>query len=91
MNPLSPFTYYRRHKQSALLLVVLISLATLGVCVMVRLLDALESIGHRPCAGAGCRVADPGASRRGAGYPRKKPVHRRADEYFRGVPPVRSI
>jgi len=41
MNPLSPFTYYRRHKQSALLLVVLISLATLGVCVMVRLLDAL--------------------------------------------------
>ena len=41
MNPLSPFTYYRRHKWSALLLVGIISLATLGVCIMVRLLDAL--------------------------------------------------
>jgi ABC-type lipoprotein release transport system permease subunit len=41
MNPLSPLTYYRRHKSSATLLVGLIGLATLGICVMVRLLDAL--------------------------------------------------
>jgi ABC-type antimicrobial peptide transport system permease subunit len=39
MNPLSPFTYYRRHKRRALLLLSLIALTTLGVCVMVRLLD----------------------------------------------------
>jgi hypothetical protein len=46
MNPLSPFTYYRRHKWNALLLVGIISLATLGVCVMVRLLDALVEQGE---------------------------------------------
>jgi hypothetical protein len=31
MNPTSPFTYYRRHKRSALLLLVLIGSLTLGV------------------------------------------------------------
>jgi len=41
MDPLSPFTYYRRHKSSMLLLMGLISLATAGVCVMVRLLDSV--------------------------------------------------
>jgi putative ABC transport system permease protein len=41
MNPLSPFTYYRRHKVATLLLLTLISLMTLGVCVMVRLPDTL--------------------------------------------------
>jgi ABC-type lipoprotein release transport system permease subunit len=41
MNPLSPFTYYRRHKRSALLWVGLVGLATFGVCVMVRLLDSV--------------------------------------------------
>jgi putative ABC transport system permease protein len=46
MNPLSPFTYYRRHKWNALLLVGIISLATLGICVMVRLLDALVEQGE---------------------------------------------
>ena len=40
MNPLSPLTYYRRHKGSTLLLLVLISLMTLGVSVMVRLPDS---------------------------------------------------
>jgi ABC-type antimicrobial peptide transport system permease subunit len=40
MNPLSPFAYHRRHKGRALLLVSLIALATLGVCVMVRVPDA---------------------------------------------------
>lgn len=40
MNPLSPLTYYRRHKRRALLLLSLIALTTLGVCVMVRLLDS---------------------------------------------------
>jgi ABC-type lipoprotein release transport system permease subunit len=40
VNPLSPFTYYRRHKGRALLLMSLIGLATLGVCVMVRVPDA---------------------------------------------------
>ena len=41
MNPLSPLTYYRRHKRRALLLMALIALSTLGVCVMVRLLDSV--------------------------------------------------
>jgi len=41
MNPLSPLTYYRRHKRSALLLVVIISLVTLGIHIMVGLLDSL--------------------------------------------------
>jgi ABC-type lipoprotein release transport system permease subunit len=41
MSPLSPFTYYLRHKRQTLLLVGLVSLMTLGVCVMVRLLGSL--------------------------------------------------
>jgi ABC-type lipoprotein release transport system permease subunit len=41
MNPLSPFAYYRRHKRSALLLVTVISVVTLGITVMVGLLDSL--------------------------------------------------
>ncbi len=40
MNPLSPLTYYRRHKRQTLLLLVLISLMTLGISVMVRLPDS---------------------------------------------------
>ena len=40
MNPLSPFTYYRRHKRSALLQVALISLATIGLFILVGVLDA---------------------------------------------------
>jgi len=39
MNPLSPFTYYRRHKRRALLLVSLITLVTMGLYVMVGVLD----------------------------------------------------
>jgi ABC-type lipoprotein release transport system permease subunit len=41
MNPLSPLTYYLRHKRSALLLMGLITLATLGIYIMVGLLDSL--------------------------------------------------
>lgn len=41
MNPLSPLTYYRRHKRSTLLILILISLMTLGVCVMVGLSDTI--------------------------------------------------
>jgi ABC-type antimicrobial peptide transport system permease subunit len=41
VNPLSPLTYYRRHKRRALLLMALIALSTLGVCVMVRLLGSV--------------------------------------------------
>jgi len=41
VNPLSPFTYHRRHKRSALLLAGLITLATLGIYIMVGLLDSL--------------------------------------------------
>jgi hypothetical protein len=41
MNPLSRLTYYRRHKGRTLLLLALVGLATLGVCVMVRLPEAL--------------------------------------------------
>jgi hypothetical protein len=41
MNPLSPLTYHRRHKRSALLLLSLITLTTLGLYVMVAVLDSL--------------------------------------------------
>jgi ABC-type lipoprotein release transport system permease subunit len=41
MNPLSPFTYYRRHKSQTLLLVGLIILMTLGIYVMVGVLDSV--------------------------------------------------
>jgi ABC-type lipoprotein release transport system permease subunit len=40
MNPLSPLTYYRRHKRQTLLLMGLITLVTLGICVMVGVLDS---------------------------------------------------
>jgi ABC-type lipoprotein release transport system permease subunit len=40
VNPLSPFTYHRRHKRSTLLLMSLITLATLGLYVMVAVLDS---------------------------------------------------
>ncbi len=40
MNPLSPLAYYRRHRGRALLLLALVALSTLGICVMVRLLDS---------------------------------------------------
>jgi ABC-type antimicrobial peptide transport system permease subunit len=40
MNPLSPFTYYRRHKWQTLLLLALVSLMTLGISIMVRLPDS---------------------------------------------------
>jgi ABC-type lipoprotein release transport system permease subunit len=43
MNPLSPLTYYLRHKRSALLLVALICLATLGLYVMVAVLDSIPA------------------------------------------------
>ena len=41
MNPLSPLTYYRRHKRSALLQIALISLATVGLSILVAVLDAI--------------------------------------------------
>jgi ABC-type lipoprotein release transport system permease subunit len=41
VNPLSPFTYYRRHKRSALLQIALISLATVGLFILVGVLDAV--------------------------------------------------
>ena len=41
MNPLSPVTYYFRHKKSALLQIVLISLATVGLFVLVGVLDTI--------------------------------------------------
>ena len=40
MNPLSSLTYYRRHKKQTLLVLILISLLTLGVSVIVRLPDS---------------------------------------------------
>jgi ABC-type antimicrobial peptide transport system permease subunit len=39
LNPLSPFTYYRRHKGQALLLLVLVGSLTLGVFSMVGVLS----------------------------------------------------
>jgi ABC-type lipoprotein release transport system permease subunit len=41
MNPLSPFTYYCRHKRQALLLVALIALATMVLYSVVGVLDSL--------------------------------------------------
>jgi len=41
MNPLSPFTYYRRHKRRALLLVGLIAALTLGVHMMYSLTNVI--------------------------------------------------
>jgi ABC-type lipoprotein release transport system permease subunit len=41
MNPLSPFTYYRRHKRQTFLLVGLITLVTVGVYLMVGVLDSV--------------------------------------------------
>ncbi len=41
MNPLSPLTYYRRHRRQTILLMGLVALITLGVCTMVRLLDSV--------------------------------------------------
>ena len=41
MNPLSPLMYYRRHKRSALLQITLVSVATVGLIVLVGVLDAI--------------------------------------------------
>jgi putative ABC transport system permease protein len=41
MNPLSPLTYYRRHRGSALLQMALIGFATVGLFVLVGVLDAI--------------------------------------------------
>jgi heme exporter protein D len=41
MKPLSPLTYYRRHKGSALLQIALISLATMGLFILVAVLDTI--------------------------------------------------
>ena len=41
MNPLSPITYYLRHKRSALSQIALISLATLGLFILVAVLDTI--------------------------------------------------
>jgi len=46
MNPLSPVTYYRRHKGSAFLLIAIISLATMGLFIMVGVLDSIPMRGH---------------------------------------------
>jgi hypothetical protein len=43
MNPLSPVTYYLRHKRSALLQIALISLATLGLFILVGVLDTIPA------------------------------------------------
>jgi ABC-type lipoprotein release transport system permease subunit len=40
MNPLSALTYYRRHKRQALLLVSLVTLVTLGLGIIVSVLDS---------------------------------------------------
>jgi ABC-type lipoprotein release transport system permease subunit len=39
MNPLSPFTYYRRHKRRALLLITLLTLAVTGIYLLVGLMQ----------------------------------------------------
>jgi ABC-type lipoprotein release transport system permease subunit len=46
MNPLSPFTYYRRHLGSAALLVGLVTLTTIGLYTMVSVLDSIPLRGN---------------------------------------------
>jgi ABC-type antimicrobial peptide transport system permease subunit len=46
VNPLSPVTYYRRHIRSALLQIALIGLATVGLFVLVGVLDAIPQRAH---------------------------------------------
>ncbi len=46
MNPLSPLTYYVRHKRSALILMALVCLTTLGLYVMVSVLDSIPTRGR---------------------------------------------
>lgn len=46
MNPLSPTAYHRRHKRSTLLMIGLICLATMGVYVMVGVIDSIPMRGH---------------------------------------------
>jgi ABC-type lipoprotein release transport system permease subunit len=41
MNPLSPLIYHHRHKWSALVLITLITLATMGLFIMVAILDSI--------------------------------------------------
>jgi hypothetical protein len=41
MNPLSPLTYYRRHKRAALVLIALIALATMVLYAIIGVLDSL--------------------------------------------------
>ncbi len=43
MNPLSPLTYYRRHKRAALLLLALIGSLTLGLFVLVGVFSTAAS------------------------------------------------
>ncbi len=45
MNPLSPFTYYRRHKRSALLLIGMVALVTMGVHAMISVTDSFLEYG----------------------------------------------
>jgi ABC-type lipoprotein release transport system permease subunit len=46
MNPLSPLTYYLRHKGITLLLVAIICLAIAGLFVMVAVLDSIPARGN---------------------------------------------
>jgi ABC-type lipoprotein release transport system permease subunit len=46
MNPLSPLTYYCRHKGGAVLLIMIMCLATAGLFVMVGVLDSIPMRGH---------------------------------------------
>src|SRR5512143_141388 len=48
MNPLSPFTYYRRHKRNALLLAGLIAALTLGVFMMFALTNVIGETVYHP-------------------------------------------
>jgi ABC-type lipoprotein release transport system permease subunit len=46
MNPLSPFTYYRRHKRQMSLLAALVALTTIGLYVMAAVLDTIPARGQ---------------------------------------------
>jgi ABC-type lipoprotein release transport system permease subunit len=46
MDPLSPLTYYRRHKGGALLMITIICLATAGLFIMVSVLDSIPMRGY---------------------------------------------
>lgn len=61
-NPLAPTTYYLRHKASALVQIAIIGLATVGVFVLVSVLDAVPMRANVSYLVKLCRVTPTGGT-----------------------------